>query len=492
MGIALNLCLCAGEVIALAAGEPCRTFNNNCLRRSHRDKIIIKGSPICHEGGQGNGVFNTKEDNMKLLKNKKNKMTLKKGLLVAGLAGASIALLGQPALAAKGDRQYHEEEWKKTKTYGNTPIAEDSANEWGPWKAFIQPAAGPLAIAPMPGMRTDGARYYRPESVDEFSPKYSLAGGGGAVEISACQSGDWCGYMAYSSYSYNENYDEGDGAESGPFPGIIGLRLMPDDAGAYDVDGKVSYRVSNLYNPGVLVHQSGENGDMPVEFWYLPNFYGESYEYEEVNSGHWIEGSYPPAGDEDGQSTAGGVWQWTRSQGGEGVDYWYSESGFGGTFVAGITTSLADMANFGGVTEANYYGNTGYGGTPVEITVNFNQATWSGSWNNGVDGHMHNYTDSNGTPYMTGDVGFNAEGTIAGANIQSTSIWAGDGTIDQSKSTVVGSFLGTAAEVLGGVSDITKSKPAGDDPYADPGYTDIRNVDTFVTCAGSECSSTDR
>jgi len=115
---------------------------------------------------------------MKLIKNKKNRSRIKKGLLFAGLAGASIALLSQPALAAKGGKQYHEDEWKKTKTYGNTVIAEDSATEWGPWKQFIQPAAGPLAIAPMPGMRSDGSNYYR---------------------VDPCQGGDWCGYMVQRS-----------------------------------------------------------------------------------------------------------------------------------------------------------------------------------------------------------------------------------------------------------------------------------------------------
>ncbi len=400
---------------------------------------------------------------MKLIKDSKNKMTLKKGLLLAGVTGASIALLSQPALAAQKSKQYHEEEWKKTKTYGNTIIAEDSMTEWGPWNQFVQPAAGPLAIAPMPGMRTDGASYYRPESVEEFSPKYRLAG----VDVDVCQGGEWCGYMAYSTYSYSSD-DEGDGSEGGPYPGRIGLRLTPDDPSAYDTDGTVAYRVSNLYDPGTVVNESGE---IPVEFWFLANFTTPRVK----GLGHVIRGDYPVAPGEDGQSTAGTAWQWTLEENGD----WYTETGFYAPFVAGIATPLSEMANFNaGNVEGSYYGFASDHNTPVQIDVNFGAATWSGTWNDGADGSdIHVYSNTNGEKYVTGDVGFRASGTINGANIQSTGVSADDGSVT---GTVVGNFFGTGGEVLGGISDITKTTED---------YDAARNVDTFVTCAGEFCEN---
>ncbi len=87
-------------------------------------------------------------------------------------------------------------------------------------------------------------------------------------------------------------------------------------------------------------------------------------------------------------------------------------------------------------------------------------------------------TDSNGVKYVTGNVGFSASGTISGANIQSTNVSAGDGTVT---GTVVGNFFGDGAEVLGGVSDIVKTR-------ADGAYTDARNVDIFMTCADTPCA----
>lgn len=371
---------------------------------------------------------------------------------MAVLISASVALLSQPAMAAKGAKKFHEEEWKKTKTYGNTIIAEDSTSRWGPWEKFIQPAAGPLTIAPMPGMPADGARYYRPGSVDEFSPKYSLAGG----DVGACQSGEWCGYMAYTIFT------DGPGSEEGIRAGRIGLSLKSAEIpGAFETNGTAAYRFSDLNDPNTVVYESGE---VPVKFWYLSN-YASDFGVPD----HIFLGFYPVALAEDGQSTSGMVFQLAGA------------IPRGGPFVAGIATPLEEMANFNaGSVVAAYRGHTADNNTPIIINVQFGPGTWDGTWGvGGVDGSdIHIDTSSSGKKYITGDVGFTAEGTINGSNIQSTSVSAADaititGTVD-------GTFFGNSAEVLGGISDITKTTA---------GYVDAQNIDIFTTCAGTPCAA---
>ena len=143
-----------------------------------------------------------------------------------------------------------------------------------------------------------------------------------------------------------------------------------------------------------------------------------------------------------------------------------------GPYVAGITTPQAylDTQRLDNMT-ANYAGNSynwGYQ-TPVNMTVNFGNSTWSGSWNGGADGSAYPTTETGGNQYLYGYVGFNASGTISGANIQSTSVSATDGTVHSGS--VVGSFFGQTAGSVGGVSDIVKSRTDG--TYTEASHTAV-------------------
>lgn len=410
---------------------------------------------------------------IKIIKKRSKKKKLRKNLMLAGL---SVALLSQPVMAEAKKWTFHEGKWKETKAYGRTIISEDSAREWGPWTEFVQPAAGPTPVAALPQVTIDGPSYFRPESANEYSPKYTLP-------VPPPVSGEWQGYAAYQSsdYGYGEGYYEN---EYGPYPGRIALRLSPNDPNTVTVDGGagegiVSYRITNL--DGAPVYQSGDIG---AEFYDgLSEFDANAQTYDESSYSYESIDGYPPYNTETwdpipgGQVTAGWFWTWNESYDG----YYGYDGGEGwGVFVAGISTPLSDIANLqaGNVT-ADYYGRTFDGWTPVHIQVNFGPGTWSGSWNEGADGYTSTYTDSNGTKYVRGEVGFNAEGTINGANIQSTSVSAGDGTVSGQ---VQGNFFGNNADVLGGVADITKTTE---------GYDNAKHVDVFITCKGTECGPYD-
>jgi len=407
---------------------------------------------------------------MKLIKNKKNRSRIKKGLLFAGLAGASIALLSQPALAAKGGKQYHEDEWKKTKTYGNTVIAEDSATEWGPWKQFIQPAAGPLAIAPMPGMRSDGSNYYRPESVEEYSPKYTLDKEDPIINpvVDPCQGGDWCGYMVQRSTnritpttdSGSITYERG---SSVPTRMTIGF----DAPDGLEGEGTLVYALTRLTDH-YLEDVEGEyynSGDIPVEYdGLLAHFYGSD---DSDFDGH--------SPNDDDHLTYGQFNQWYGSNDarwGTSTDPDWQ----GGPFLAGNTTPLADMASRGEISGTIAFGGQSAGGADVSFEVNFADASWSGTWNRGSDSTVALHTDSNtGTEYVTGRVGFHAAGSITGADFRGAATTADDGIVT---GTVVGNFFGDGASTLGGITDITKSR-------TDNAYDSARNVDVFVACEPS-------
>jgi hypothetical protein len=416
---------------------------------------------------------------MKRIKSNKNKMTLKKGLLLAGLMGASIALLSQPALAAKQGKTYHEEEWKKTKTYGNTLIAEDSATEWGPWKQFIRPAAGPLAIAPMPGMRSDGANYYRPESVEEYSPKYTLDEEKEVI-ADTCQGGNWCGYMAYRTTNTSTGPWGPDKSivtlynkRGGPVPTRMTIGFT---SGSDGVEGSasVAYALTRLTDNS-LNNVEGEyynSGDILVraEDTSLASFKGYSDNFFDGQT---------PTNNEQMIYGAENQWNLWGATGNEDTR-WGDSEWSGGPFVAGNTTPLADMTARNEMATPDVsasFNGFAAGGSSVAIDIYFADAKWNGTWNNNVDGALNFHTDSvTNEQYVTGQVGFIVnDGTIDGANFSGIVSGA-----NNAQGTVIGNFFGDGATTLGGVSDVTKGFGRIE--------ADARNVDVFVACEGS-CSN---
>jgi hypothetical protein len=63
----------------------------------------------------------------------------------------AISLSLALALAAStGAQASNESEWSKVISYGETTIAQDSPDDFGPWKMMVQPAAGPTAPTMQP------------------------------------------------------------------------------------------------------------------------------------------------------------------------------------------------------------------------------------------------------------------------------------------------------------------------------------------------------
>jgi hypothetical protein len=129
-------------------------------------------------------------------------------------------------------------------------------------------------------------------------------------------------------------------------------------------------------------------------------------------------------------------------------------------FIYGTTTSLAaiDGLQAGNVT-VNYTGTTLANQTPVDMTIDFGNGTWSGSWNNGVDSNVQVSKDSLGVWHATGNMGFKASGTLSGSNLVATTITAGDGTIG-ANSVVENAVFGNKAQMVGGGYQVTKSTDA--------------------------------
>lgn len=384
-----------------------------------------------------------------------------------------------PALA-KDTWQFHENEWSKVRSYATTSISQDSLGSWGAWGDFVEPAAGIPNVASMPGIA--GSDPYR------TSPNATTA----AADV--CRAGDWCGYAVFANQQWDNNQprSKGESSEgygySGPMAGLFGLTLTPENPTAVTVNGgsgpgMASWRLASLTSTAPLFNNSG--ADLPATFgdwyWYsggqggLNNFLAERYSKTANGDTSTYEHSYVYGFPQDyyyywGLQTSnkevavGWFQRYIQSyvNGQDEEDYWNSqtETHTYGYYVAGIATPQAylDSQRTGNVV-ATYSGNSmdfsGYQ-TSVNMTVNFGNGTWSGSWNNGSDGYVYTNT-ANGKTYSQGQVGFNASGTISGANINSTVLSANDGIVTGK---VQGTFYGQTAGSIGGVSDIVKTNTA--------------------------------
>jgi len=382
-------------------------------------------------------------------------------LLVAGLA---ISLAGQTAMASEKKWIIHKDKWKDFMAYGTIPIQEDSPTEWGPWTQFVQPAAGPVAV--LPSMPTDGTAYFRPESADEYSPKYDLD-----LEEGFCKGGEWCGYAVYT----NASSDAGVKSRSGPLPGRIALTLTPDEKvpdeivlsqSIYNkVGGFASWRATGLF--GADDPAFTKSGDMTATFFNIPaNFLAHTENsYSEERFDKAYANGLNPWGYPD-EITKGFFGRNAETEDPS------IEQGVNGIHIAGIPTSLSDLSALRANNFTATYCGWAFQGSHVKIDVNFGPETWHGDWNNGKDGHVWQSPD--GTLY--GKVGFTADGKINGADFYSTKVGANDdvgpgGTL-KVKGNVLGTFYGKDAKALAGVTDITKTKIYG---YSVPTATSIAN-----------------
>ncbi|MCP4234287.1 MAG: transferrin-binding protein-like solute binding protein [Aestuariibacter sp.] len=407
-------------------------------------------------------------------------MKFSKSTLAAAVTVALFGASGQAfANACEGDKN---ECYNQIQVYGDVTVADDSVDSWGPWGQFAQPAAGPAvpvvaALAPtIPG----GPNVF--DDADDFVPKVDEPPAVG----SACEAGQSCFYATYARYQYDGGeyyYYGGDGgAVAGPVPanfpnnlpaaaagqleGQFGVSAVSPDASHPDRSseqmstGHYHPNYNSGYGTGIAdyIHMGGWSDYDGGEGYSNVSYYLPYVADDQMLFGYWSDGND------------------TYTDGDSDCYYYscYSYDGGEGTFVGGIATAQADLAalNAGNV-QASYTGNTAgapsyYNRSPVSMDVNFGSATWSASVNGGSDGSFTQETDSFGNDYVLGQVGFNASGTISGANIASTSVSAPDAT--SISGSMNGTFFGANAAAVGGIIDVNKST-------AD--YSNSRYVDTF-------------
>jgi hypothetical protein len=163
-----------------------------------------------------------------------------------------------------------------------------------------------------------------------------------------------------------------------------------------------------------------------------------------------------------------------------------------GSFVFGTTSTLAsletlksnlsDIDSFSRLNNqlvAVYSGHTALG-AGVNLSINFTESTWGGSFNRGRDGHVKVYSSTNGTS-ITGHVGFDIKGgTIEGVNLNASSsaLSARDGVVS---GTVTASFFGSTASEIAGIADIQKTKTPTPQQQVTQSYDSAVHATTFST-----------
>ncbi|GAO35244.1 hypothetical protein SCT_0628 [Sulfuricella sp. T08] len=409
--------------------------------------------------------------------------TYYKTTIALGVALAFSA--SNAALAMEKDWKFHEDKWQEVISYGSVPIANESSGEWGPWSEFIQPAAGPA----VPFLGQAEGDLYRPIPPLPTPPV-----------IDTCPAGAMCGYaiykvkgdkVEYRSYSEYGQYNGYYPATFIAYPTfgepegwLVKEKVWVKDkhGGHYEyvwvekgttgtLDVNFSLAHLNGSNPADPLPVPNESGNLSGHY-YLPNSgagYGNAsldvpYSYHDTE----IDGTLTKKA---GYQTANGEFAiYAYMNGGSSVKCW-SECGsltsVEGYYIAGYPTALAymDASRVGNVT-ARYEGNEILSGARVGINVQFGPGTWDGAWSS--SGHYSTYVPA-----------FGANGTITGANIQSTAVnTAANGY--QVQGQVQGTFYGAAAQALAGVVDVTFSQKIVPDTrlMVQP---DIRHVDLFAT-----------
>lgn len=386
---------------------------------------------------------------------------------------------------------------------------DDSVRQWGRW-AVLMPAAGDVTEHPVEP-RIAG-RDFRPEDAEQYervanAPERQETPREEPRYEGMCQAGASCGYATYEYRYYTSGYDgyggEGgyggyysDGGEGAPVPAgmkanvqfpavdsvqVAAIGTPPGDGGEAGViaDFSVTPHSQHPNYPPVTDRHAEEDhihdyGDGSV-YWHAENDTDTSPDGGEGYTRVRIDGVMVPELIEN--TTAG--W-WSEGEYSYHDYYTYEEFERGGSYVAGTATGLAflESLNAGNV-EARYVGFAMDSQVDVVIDMDFGADTWSGSWNGGRDGSVYTFTDENGQNYVRGEVGFNASGYISGPNIVSTSISASDA--ESIAGRVDGSLFGSEAQVLGGLSDITKTVSEATVGEGGTVYDAARNVDTFVT-----------
>jgi hypothetical protein len=415
---------------------------------------------------------------------------------LSALALAVSTLLGHSLAQAAT-----EEELKAVKLYGNVTIAQDSSSDWGPWTAFEPPAAGRdvnvLNAFSKPEL-------YRPlaQATQTVPEPLGLSCAGGSI----------CGFGAFTNYTFeytNDIFIGNDIANPAGYGNdmqdihpviMVGTVIKPgsgQDSLPAIVPDSLSIASQPLTTGDFLFANSGE----------LTLYTGEGIGYyREVDTNThyesydlWTNGYAGDANPQDTQLVAVNSYQTiedyitgTGEASNTETTQGLSQQMWG---VMGITTPDVDMAALRASKAIVTYTGTDYYGGKVNIIANIGESTWGGSWNDGKDGSVYTYKAASGATILQGQVGFyvpEGKGIISGVNFSSTNIATYDADTTAISGVVKGAFYGPNAAAVGGVADITKTRPVVAVPEASagavravseastPGYGTGRYVAPFI------------
>jgi len=382
---------------------------------------------------------------------------------LSALALACAASLSAQANPSNAD-------YAKVVLYGDVTIAQDSTASWGIWEQLEPPAAG--VQAPLIALRASGD-LYRPLPV----PPNPVPPAPPAIE-GFCAGGSLCGFgvladmgdlqparkaigpqalrepMAPTQHAFQMFAADlnSEGNSNSWLPNAMSLRILMMSVGeaALNDVARMELQKDLRTHQFAVKDRQGERGISittsvadAIEGVDVGGFNGKMYRYINGNSD-------PSAIDQ------------------RLVGFW------------GVTTSTADMAALRqGQATASYTGRgidaTGNITGNMVMSVNFGTSTFEMSANGGIDTNVITLPTTAGTQLM-GRVGYNVVGTLTGSTFESRQITAVDGTIGAGSS-VKGAFLGAAAGVAIGASDIVKTKVATE---GSQGYTNARHVNTFA------------
>lgn len=395
------------------------------------------------------------------------------------IAASIAALLVSGNAFAKEQHELHEHLWNQIKSYGQVMLGDDSVENWGPWADFVEPAAGAPSPVQLPG--SGGSDPYR------NNPN--------TLTTDSCSAGSWCGYAIFRDKTTEGGYDgpallsfDGPRSRTPMNAGLFSLTFVADPsitAGSGRGEGTVFWRLSSL-DPLLTPNFTDSGEPVPVYFGGsrdngLHHFHALSREYADfmvvdsetasvsgfshkLRSGeaYWGLGGRGPfelAVSSIYYDAENGRWARndevaigkfarqisTYTSGGEDVPYYYggyNSTSTDGYYVVGVATPQAYLAgqqtqNINAVYRGGSFDGSRQG--YVQINVQFGTATWNGYWSS----------------MGKSSFGFEASGTINGANIASTAFGEQKGATLSGY--VKGTFYGQSAGSIAGVSSVTRT-----------------------------------
>jgi hypothetical protein len=362
---------------------------------------------------------------------------------------------------------------------------QDSVHSYGPWDASLYTAAGGKTAGGFEYKDFVPVEYLNDRDFQSAVSPGSGPGPGpgpspGPGPGSSCPSGLLCGYA-----NYEKVIDNGTPAPEGPQygsePALVLLGIDQEVDESFVQSDPLSTPNSTLSVSITPLIESADYPDLgphpiPAFYWDDPlqnngfDFIvaqGSSADDNESREAGVVAVAYS---NDDGPEFVYGNWEDIYTTNPAAEQLTQDRHGF---LVAGMPTPAVyiDTLKLQEIT-ASYTGiSQGADQTfsNFTATVNFHSGDIALVVNNNMDSGISTFVDSYGTTYVTGEVGFTANGRLnpnGGPSFTLTNFSAGDGTV---VGTGEGSIFGSNANYIGGTTDIVKTT----DEYS------ARNVSTF-------------